>query len=173
MRRAPPTCERPGWGTVDVWIEVFNADLSRKDIYIYTVGNGVHTFNEAGLYYLKIFVKTRRNNRPITNDYDIDAYDNPDMMCDAFEEEDDWMNTHNCWENDFGAPYTLTIYKDDGPDDDGSACEVTGYCELYVDRGTLNGMCVDYSPPSPGCPEHFEKENPGVQQPSKNMDTAC
>jgi hypothetical protein len=168
----PPACEKQNHGTVDMWIEVLDQDMNREGLY--SVGNGHHTFNEAGLHYIKIFVKTRRNDKPITHDYDMSAYDDPDMMCDKFEEDDDWMNTRNCWENDFGAPYTLTIYDgDNGPDDEGTACEGADSCEVYVDPGTLNGMCVDYSPPSPGCPEQFEKENPGVKQPNKNMDPAC
>ncbi|GMH56105.1 hypothetical protein TrRE_jg12135, partial [Triparma retinervis] len=167
----PPACEKQNHGTVDMWIEVLDQDMNREGLY--SVGNGHHTFNEAGLHYIKIFVKTRRNDKPITHDYDMSAYDDPDMMCDKFE-EDDWMNTRNCWENDFGTPYTLTIYDgDNGPDYEGTACEGADSCEVYVDPGTLNGMCVDYSPPSPGCPEQFEKENPGVKQPNKNMDPAC
>lgn len=166
----PPACERPNHGAVDVWIEVLNADMVREGIY--SVGNGHHTFSAAGLFYIKIFVKTRRNDKPITHDFDIDAYDDPAMMCDSIE-DDDWMNIRNCWTNDFGGPYTVTVFSDDGTEDDGGACEGADSCEVYVDPGTLNGMCVDYSPPSPGCPEQFQKENPGVEQPQKNMDPAC
>ena len=61
----------------------------------------------------------------------------------------------NCWENDYGAPSTFTIYNYYEEDSavNPSACDATDTCEAYIDPGSLNGMCVNYSPPSPGCPE--------------------
>jgi len=158
-------CENAQHGTVDQYFELWNEDMT-ETIELFEHGQ-TYTFETAGQHYFKVFVRTKREGKPVTHDWDLDALA-ADEICDNLEDFQDWSTTDNCWDSDFGGPYTFVII-----DPEGDLCEPLDECPEYIDPGTLNGMCVDYDPPSPGCPEQFAEDNPGVTQPQNDMDPAC